>query len=520
MQQIEFDSSVPNPLTATRIIEVVVNDGVTDSDAAFSLIQIALAAPPTLDLDADDSTASGSDYATTFTEGGGGVTIADTDIVFSAPTLASATITLTNLFPGDLLSVSGTLPAGVTAVYDPSTGVMTLTGAGSAADFQAASDQIVYSNSSDNPATDDRIITVVVNDGVNDSNIATAIVKIAAVNDPPSLSVVAAASYTENDPAVLVSPVVTVPDPDSPNLTIGIAAITAGLNPGDVLTVGGLRSGALGSIRFNWAPSLNELIVTGAGSPEEYEALFQSVRFHSDSDDPTNGGADTTRTISWAVFDGTNTAISTTTLTIAAVNDAPVNALPATQEIEANTATAIAGLSVSDADAGAGTLTTTLSVTNGTLTVASAGGAAVAGSGTATVTLTGTLAQINATLAAAGNVVYRGAHDFFGTDTLTITTNDGGNSGAGGALTDTDQVTINLNTHLIGTPNDDSFTALPGNERIDALGSIDTITFGFRLVDATVTYRGNKVIIDGPRQPHGAHRLRDLCVHRRHREQQ
>ena len=55
---------------------------------------------------------------------------------------------------------------------------MTLTGAGSAATFQAASDQIVYSNSSDNPSTEDRIITVVVNDGINDSNTATAIVTL------------------------------------------------------------------------------------------------------------------------------------------------------------------------------------------------------------------------------------------------------------------------------------------------------------------------------------------------------
>ena len=163
---------------------------------------------------------------------------------------------------------------------------------------------------------------MVVNDGINDSNTATAIVKFAAVNDPPSLSVATAASYTENDAAVLVSPVVTISDPDSPNLTIGIAAITDGLNPGDVLTVGGLRSGLSVASRFNWAPSLNELIVTGSGSPEDYEALFQSVRFLSDSDDPTNGGADTTRTISWAVFDGASTAVSTTTLTITAVNDA------------------------------------------------------------------------------------------------------------------------------------------------------------------------------------------------------
>jgi hypothetical protein len=52
--------------------------------------------------------------------------------------------------------------------------------------------------------------------------------------------------------------------------------------------------------------------------------------------------------------------------------------------------------------------------------------------------------------------------------------------------------------HLIGTPNDDSFTALPGNEWIEARDGVDTVSFGFRLVDATVTYDGNKVIIDGP----------------------
>jgi len=62
------------------------------------------------------------------------------------------------------------------------------------------------------------------------------------------------------------------------------------------------------------------------------------------------------------------------------------------------------------------------------------------------------------------------------------------------AVTDVDEQQVNLT----GTPDDDSFTALSGNERIDALGGIDTITFGFRLVDATVTYSGNQVIIDGP----------------------
>jgi|GEM_PF-3000612 len=49
---------------------------------------------------------------------------------------------------------------------------------------------------------------------------------------------------------------------------------------------------------------------------------------------------------------------------------------------------------------------------------------------------------------------------------------------------------------LTGTPGDDTFTAIPGNEAINALGGNDTIFFNFRLIDATVTYSGNAVIID------------------------
>lgn len=130
--------------------------------------------------------------------------------------------------------------------------------------------------------------------------------------------------------------------------------------------------------------------------------------------------------------------------------------------------------------------------------VAPAGGASVAGSGTGRVTLTGTPTQINSTLSAVGSIVYQSAHDFFGSDTLTLTTNDNGNTGTGGARTDTDQVAIHLNTLLAGTPGPDEFVALSGNERIDALGDVDTITFGFKLTEATVTYSGNTVVIDGP----------------------
>ena len=59
------------------------------------------------------------------------VTIVDTGGADVSDVIAKATITLVNHQPNDLLSVTGSLPAGVTALgYNPATGVLTLTGSG------------------------------------------------------------------------------------------------------------------------------------------------------------------------------------------------------------------------------------------------------------------------------------------------------------------------------------------------------------------------------------------------------
>ena len=145
-------------------------------------------------------------------------------------------------------------------------------------------------------------------------------------------------------------------------------------------------------------------------------------------------------------------ALVTSDTSLLSVNNAPVNTVPGAQTIAEDTDLVITGLSISDVDAGSATnITTTLSVVNGTLTVASASGAAVSGSGTGSVTLTGSITEINTTLAAVNNVVYRGVADFNGNDTLTITTNDHGNTGIDPGLSgtatseqDTDTVSITV----------------------------------------------------------------------------
>jgi hypothetical protein len=102
----------------------------------------------------------------------------------------------------------------------------------SPADFQTALQQVSYKNTSDNPATDDRVASVTVDDGTGNSNAALAFIHVTAVDDPPTLTVAPSATYLEQAPPATLSPVVTVSDPDNPVLTVAAVAIVDPL-PGD-----------------------------------------------------------------------------------------------------------------------------------------------------------------------------------------------------------------------------------------------------------------------------------------------
>jgi hypothetical protein len=142
---------------------------------------------PVLNLDADSSTIGGVDYLTTFVDGGPAVAIVDTDVLITDSDdieLTSATVTLTNPDTNDVLLFNGAPPAGIAAsVYNPVTGILTLTGTASLAAYQAALQQITFANTGTNPSTETRVIDIVVNDGARDSNTAQALIQVEVVNN-------------------------------------------------------------------------------------------------------------------------------------------------------------------------------------------------------------------------------------------------------------------------------------------------------------------------------------------------
>ncbi|WP_119080383.1 Ig-like domain-containing protein [Chitinophaga alhagiae] len=134
-------------------------------------------------------------------------------------------------------------------------------------------------------------------------------------------------------------------------------------------------------------------------------------------------------------------------LVISAVNDAPVLTVPGGQAVPLNTTLHFNAanqneISMADVDAGGGQLQAALSVTGGTLSLGVKTGLTFStgtGTGDAAFTFTGTLTAINNALA---SLSFTPAAGFIGEVTLTATVNDQGNTGTGGALTDSKQVRI------------------------------------------------------------------------------
>jgi hypothetical protein len=108
LQQIKFSNGNIDPSNVTRIVEVVVNDGISNGNTATAIVQVEAVnnSAPVIDLDPNDSSFSTrTTFRTAFTENGAPIAIADTDTTITdldSTTLVSATITLANQHPGDL----------------------------------------------------------------------------------------------------------------------------------------------------------------------------------------------------------------------------------------------------------------------------------------------------------------------------------------------------------------------------------------------------------------------------------
>ncbi|HET6607782.1 MAG TPA: hypothetical protein VFG62_13975 [Rhodopila sp.] len=242
----------------------------------------------------------------------GGLTVVDP----GSAVLVGATIAINGGFVlGDMLDFTGT--GSITGSYDTNTGVLTLSGTDTVADYQAALDSITYSFS---PSNGDptgggmgtgRSISWSVDDGFNVSNLDSSTLSV--VHTPPTIAAGASVAFAGGDGPIVLDGSLTVADADSGDILVGATiAITGGFASGDLLNFTDQ-----GGITGSYDAGTGSLVLSGPADVAAYQAALESITFSispTDSD-PTVGGADTSRTITWTVDDGVNTASDTSTLT-------------------------------------------------------------------------------------------------------------------------------------------------------------------------------------------------------------
>ncbi|MBZ0125991.1 MAG: tandem-95 repeat protein, partial [Rhodocyclaceae bacterium] len=320
IRAISFDTTSNN--SGQRTISVTVSDGALTSNAAEATVSIlGTNNRPVVDLDANDSSgATATEFNTTYTPGTSAVAIADTDVLITdnpSTNVRGAIITLTNPQAGDVLTVGSLAGLGIAASVAGYT--ITLTGNVSIANYQTALQNITYSNSSANPDTTPRTITVSVRDNNGYGNTATATI---AINVAPMLDLDDSGpgtgyttTYFENGTAVSIADTdMSISDVGNPVITGATVTLT---NPkaGDVLAAGVLPAGITATVAGN------VVLLSGSASAADYQAAINAVTFSNGSDTPDT----TPRAITVTVTEGTLTSnTATATINVVPVSDAPV----------------------------------------------------------------------------------------------------------------------------------------------------------------------------------------------------
>ncbi|MHC2685139.1 VCBS repeat-containing protein [Bradyrhizobium diazoefficiens] len=473
--------------------DVVANYTVTDEHGATSSSTLTITLTGT--NDAPVLNANGGSLPYTENQAATAIDTVLTASDVDSANLTGATVSITANFTSgqDVLGFSN--QNGITGSYNASTGVLTLTGSATVAQYQAALESVTYFNSSDNPSGTTRTISYQVDDGQtanHASNIVTSTVAVTPVNDAPVGVAGHTLNYTENQAATAIDPALTLSDVDNANLASATVQITGNyVNGQDVLGFTN-QNGITGS--FNAATGT--LTLTGSSSVANYQTALDSVTYLNTSDNPSG----VARTVTIITNDGTANSVAVTdTINVTPVNDAPVVVAGHTLSYTENqAATAIdPALTVSDIDS-ANLASATVQITGDYVTGQDVLGFTnqngITGSfnaATGTLTLTGSSSVANYQTAL-DSVTYLNTSDNPSglARTVTIITNDGTANSV--AVTDTINVTPVNDAPVVVAGHTLSYTENQAATAIDPALTVSDIDSA-NLASATVQITGDYV---------------------------
>ncbi|RKP48112.1 DUF4347 domain-containing protein, partial [Trinickia fusca] len=249
-----------------------------------------------------------------------GVTVSDTE----SGTMSSATVAITGNFHSgqDVLAFTNTssvIYGSISGSYNATTGVLTLSGAGTTAQYQAALEAVTYLDTAGTPNTSARTISFSVNDGIASSTVVT---KTVDVDSPPVVTTTGGTTnYYGGTSATAVDSGVSVTDASQGTQASGTVTITSGYDSSnDTLAFTNTSLTLFGNISASFNSSTGVLTLSSSGSTAtdaQWANAFEAVMFSSAS--TTYGN----RTISFVVNDGTDNSVAATKI-VDVLNPSPV----------------------------------------------------------------------------------------------------------------------------------------------------------------------------------------------------
>lgn len=239
--------------------------------------------------------------------------------------------------------------------FNPSTGVLTLTGPGTKQQYQNALQAVMYENTNPGgPTGTTRTLHITVNDGEHDSNIGVLTMSMTAVSAAPALAT------PNNDkqylsPSVVINNDFTITDSDNTD----IQSATVGITNNFITAEDRLLFTNTAKITGSYSTSTGVLSLTGAATLAEYEAALESVAYQNITTIPTG----LTRTISFSVSDGSNTS-NTRNVAVFFVNNPPLLA-PATATASYNNTPLAINPSIAITDDNGTIISAVVAITNG-----------------------------------------------------------------------------------------------------------------------------------------------------------
>tara|TARA_R100000908_G_scaffold23815_4_gene9835 strand:- start:60017 stop:67576 length:7560 start_codon:yes stop_codon:yes gene_type:complete len=299
-----------NYQTALRSVTYENTNGVSPSTAlrqidfeVFDWDDISNTVSRNINIIANNSTPSLSGIAGAdliYNEGSGAVdgsaafTVSISDV--DNTNMESATIAITNnYFLGeDELGFPNQL--GITGSWNSTTGILTLTGTASLADYQTALEAVTYENLSADPVELVRTISFTVNDGISNSNTESRGLDVVATNSQPILTNLEVSELSYDNVPLQLTSTIEVSDPDNTQLDSAFVLITQNLKTSEDSLLFTDIFGITGS--YNDASGILKL--EGTNSLSDYQTALRTVEYKNFATIPTGPE----REISFVAHDG------------------------------------------------------------------------------------------------------------------------------------------------------------------------------------------------------------------------